>query len=70
MSISPTTTGSAPIKTVVQHKLHSTFGKQKEGFTAPGTEYKKANDAVKVLVNQALARGVNTIVADPAFPKS
>jgi hypothetical protein len=62
-------TGAAPIKSMVIHKLHSTYGKQKAGFVAPGTEYKKANDAVKAVVDQALARGVNNIVADPAFPR-
>jgi hypothetical protein len=62
-------TGATPIKTVVQHKLYSTFGKQKEGVVIPGTLHKKVDDAVKALVVQAINRGANNIVADAAFPK-
>jgi hypothetical protein len=63
-------TGAAPIRTVVSHRLYTTFGKQKaDAPPIPGTEFKKGDDAVKTLVVQALERGVNNIVADPAFPK-
>lgn len=60
--------GSAPVSTEVQHVLYSTYGKQKKDFVAPGTEVKKANDAVKLVVRQALARGVNNIFAQLASP--
>ena len=60
-------TGAAPIHTEVKHELYSKYGKK--DVEVPGTEYKTADEAVKVLVRQALARGVNTIVADPAFPR-
>lgn len=60
-------TGAAPIHTEVKHELYSKYGKK--DVEIPGTEYKKADDAVKVLVRQALARGINTIVADPAFSR-
>ena len=64
------TTGAAPIRTVVSHRLYTTFGKQKKDAPPiPGTEFKKGDDAVKTLVVQALERGVNNIMADPAFPK-
>ena len=60
-------TGSAPIHTEVKHELYSKFGKK--DVEIPGTEYKTADEAVKVLVRQALDRGVNNIVSDPAFPR-
>jgi len=60
-------TGAAPIHTEVKHELYSKYGKK--DVEVPGTEYKTADEAVKVLIRQALARGVNTIVADPAFPR-
>lgn len=60
-------TGAAPITTVVNHALHMKFGNKK--VEIPGTLAKNANEAVKTVVRQALARGVNNIVADPAFPK-
>lgn len=60
-------TGAAPIHTEVKHELYSKYGKK--DVEVPGTEYKTADEAVKVLVRQALARGVNNIVADPAFPR-
>jgi len=60
-------TGAAPIHTEVKHELYSKYGKK--DVEIPGTEYKKADEAVQVLVRQVLARGVNTIVSDPAFPR-
>ncbi len=60
-------TGAAPIRTEVKHELYSKYGKK--DVEIPGTEFRKANDAVKVLVRQALDRGINNIVADPAFPR-
>lgn len=60
-------TGAAPIHTEVKHELYSKYGKK--DVEVPGTEYKNGDEAVKVLVRQALARGVNNIVADPAFPR-
>lgn len=59
--------GATPIKTVVNHALHMKFGKK--DVEIPGTEVKNAVAAVQGVVNQAIARGVNTVVADPAFPK-
>ena len=35
----------------------------------PGTQVKDAMEAVRTVVRQALERGVNNIVSDPAFPK-
>lgn len=60
-------TGAAPIRTEVKHELYSKYGKK--DVEIPGTEYAKADDAVKVLVRQVLDRGINNIVADPAFPR-
>lgn len=60
-------TGAAPIHTEVKHELYSKYGKK--DVEIPGTEYKKADEAVQVLVRQVLARGVNNIVSDPAFPR-
>lgn len=62
-------TGATPIKTVVSHKLYTTFGKQKKDVVIPGTQYKKVDDAVKALMIQVINRGANNIVSDPAFPK-
>lgn len=58
-------TGAAPIHTEVKHELYSKYGKK--DVEIPGTEYKTADEAVKVLVRQALDRGVNNILSDPAF---
>ena len=60
-------TGAAPIHAEVQHELYAKYGKK--DVEIPGTEYPKADEAVKVLVRQALDRGVNTVVSDPAFPR-
>ncbi|MEP7222085.1 MAG: hypothetical protein ABI673_05395 [Novosphingobium sp.] len=60
-------TGAAPIRTEVKHELYSKYGKK--DVEIPGTEYAKGDDAVKALVRQALDRGINNIVADPAFPR-
>ncbi|MBS0255402.1 MAG: hypothetical protein JSS36_09400 [Proteobacteria bacterium] len=60
-------TGATPIRTEVRHELISKYGNK--NVEIPGTEYKNADEAVKVLVRQALDHGINTIVADPAFPK-
>lgn len=60
-------TGAAPITTEVNHALHMKFGKK--DVVIPGTEAKNVTEAVKTVVRQAFARGVNNIVADPAFPK-
>ena len=60
-------TGAAPIHTEVKHELYSKYGKK--DVEIPGTEYKKGDDAVKALVRQALDRGMNNIVSDPAFPR-
>ena len=60
-------TGATPIRTEVRHELYGKFGNKEADI--PGTEVKGADEAVKVLVRQAIARGVNTIVADPAFPR-
>lgn len=61
------TTGAAPITTEVKHALHMKFGKK--DVEIPGTEVKNITVAVQTVVRQALARGVNNIVADPAFPR-
>ena len=60
-------TGTVPITTVVEHALHMKYGNTK--VEVPGIEVKKADDAVKMVMRQALERGVNTIIADPAFPQ-
>jgi hypothetical protein len=59
--------GAAPIKTIVYHKLVTTIGKVKE--VIPGTQYKKADLAVRELVRQVMARGTNNLFADPVFPR-
>jgi hypothetical protein len=51
--------------TTVNHALHMKFGKK--DVEIPGTEVKGVKLAVETVVRQALARGVNNIVADPAF---
>jgi len=60
-------TGAAPIHTEVKHELYGKYGKK--DVEVPGTQYKNVDEAVKVLVRQALDRGVNNIVSDPAFPR-
>lgn len=60
-------TGAAPIHTEVKHELYSKYGKK--DVEVPGTEYAKADEAVKVLVRQALERGANNLVSDPSFPR-
>jgi hypothetical protein len=60
-------TGAAPITNVVSHAIHMKYGKK--DVEIPGTEVKNVNEAVRTVVRQALARGVNNIVTDPAFPK-
>lgn len=60
-------TGATPITTEVNHALHMKFGNKE--VEIPGTEVKNGNEAVQTVVRQALARGVNNIVTDPAFPK-
>lgn len=60
-------TGAPPITTFVEHALHMKYGNSK--VEIPGIEIKKVDDAVKMVIRQALERGVNTIAADPAFPK-
>ncbi|MCE2841700.1 MAG: hypothetical protein ACK44O_03510 [Novosphingobium sp.] len=57
--------GATPIVTTVNHALHMKFGKK--DVEIPGTEVKGVKLAVETVVRQALARGVNNIVADPAF---
>jgi hypothetical protein len=59
--------GAAPIVTTVNHALHMKFGKK--DVEIPGTEVKGVKLAVETVVRQALARGVNNIVSDPAFPQ-
>lgn len=59
--------GTAPVVTTVSHALHMKFGKK--DVEIPGTEVKGVKLAVETVVRQALARGVNNIVADPAFPR-
>lgn len=61
------TNGAQPITTVVNHALHMKFGNKEVDI--PRTEMKNADEAVKTVIRQALARGVNNIVTDPAFPK-
>lgn len=60
-------TGAAPIRTEVKHEFYAKYGKK--DVEIPGTEYPKMDDAIKVLVRQALDRGVNNIFTDPAFPR-
>ena len=59
-------TGATPITHVVRHSLHMKYGKK--DVEIPGTEVKNADEAVKIVIRQALQRGVNDIVADSAFP--
>ncbi len=58
-------TGSPSIKTVVEHALHMKFGNTKQEI--PGTEVKKAMDAVRGVVTQAVAKGANNLAGDPGF---
>lgn len=60
-------TGATPITTMVKHAVHMKFGNK--DVVIPGTEVKNVNEAIQTAVRQALARGVNSIVSDPAFPK-
>lgn len=58
---------STPITTTVNHALHMKFGKK--DVEIPGTEVKNVKEAVQTVVRQVTYRGVNTIAADPSFPK-
>ncbi|MEO7466432.1 MAG: hypothetical protein ABIV36_05410 [Sphingobium limneticum] len=60
-------TGATPIHTEVKHELYSKYGNKEAEI--PGTQYPKADEAVKVLLRQVLDRGVNNIVSDPSFPR-
>lgn len=60
--------GATPIKTVVHHKLTTSIGKVDQ-TTIPGVQYKKADLAVRELVRQVMARGLNNLFADPVFPR-
>lgn len=60
-------TGAAPIRTEVKHQLYGKYGKK--DVVIPGTLAKNVDEALKTIVRQSLARGVNNIVADPAFPR-
>jgi hypothetical protein len=59
--------GAKPIVTQVKHALHMKFGKK--DVEIPGTQVKNVTEAVQTVVRQALDRGVNNIVSDPAFPR-
>ncbi|PZR51426.1 MAG: hypothetical protein DI537_56635, partial [Stutzerimonas stutzeri] len=59
---------AAPITTIVEHALHMKYGNKKD-VEIPGIQVKNVDEAVKTVVRQAIERGVNTIVADPAFQK-
>lgn len=59
--------GAAPIKTVVHHTLVTTIGKVKD--PNPGVQYKKVDLAVRELMKQVMTRGLNTMFADPEFPR-
>lgn len=60
-------TGAVPITVVVNHALHMKFGHK--DVEIPGTQVKNVTEAVQGVVRQALNKGVNSIVADPAFPR-
>lgn len=60
-------TGAAPITTIVEHALHMKYGNK--DVEIPGIQVKNVDEALKTVVRQAIERGVNTIVADPAFQK-
>ncbi|MBO9498592.1 MAG: hypothetical protein J7496_11235 [Novosphingobium sp.] len=61
-------TGAEPVKVEIPHALYMTYGKQKKELVIPGTEVKNGDEAVKTVVRQALARGVNDILAKLAAP--
>jgi hypothetical protein len=56
--------GSAPITTEVNHAVYMKYGKT--DVEIPGTEVKKADQAIKTVVRQALERGVNNVFAELA----
>jgi hypothetical protein len=57
--------GKPSIKTSLEHAIHMKYGKSEAEI--PGTEVKKAMDAVRGMVKQSVSKGMNTIAADPGF---
>jgi hypothetical protein len=58
-------TDKPAIKAALEHAIHMKFGKANAEI--PGTEVKKAMDAVRGMVKQSVSKGMNVVVADPGF---
>jgi hypothetical protein len=58
-------TGKPSIKTDLQHAIHMKYGKT--DAVVPGTQVKNILEAVKGMIKQSTAKGLNTIIADPGF---
>jgi hypothetical protein len=58
-------TGKPSIKTIVEHAIHMKYGNTKAEI--PGTQVKNVIEAVRGMVNQSVAKGLNNIAADPGF---
>jgi hypothetical protein len=58
-------TAKPSIKTNFEHALHMKYGNTKAEI--PGTQAKNAMEAVRGVVRQAVARGLNNLAADPGY---
>jgi hypothetical protein len=57
--------GQPSIKVALEHAIHMKYGKTNAEI--PGTEVKKPMDAVRGMVKQSVAKGMNRVASDPGF---
>jgi hypothetical protein len=58
-------TGKAPIISKLEHALHMKYGNT--AVEVDGTQVKNAMEAVRGVVRQAIAKGMNTVASNPGF---
>lgn len=58
--------GQEPIRTSLKHAIILTIGKKADPTL--GTEYKKAKEAVEVMVGQSVEHGAHTLARQDGFP--
>jgi hypothetical protein len=58
-------TSKPSIKAMVEHAIHMKYGNTSAEI--PGTQVKNVVEAVRGMVKQSVAKGVNVLVADPGF---
>jgi hypothetical protein len=58
-------TGKPPVVTTIEHAFHMKFGNTDQAIN--GQPVKNVKEALNGVVNQAVAKGVNGLAADPGF---